>query len=62
MAKTVTTEEAAQPTNDAYTGMLAISLIALVVGALLLYLDYSQYPTKNPPAPPTYSPAVKGDK
>ena len=35
--------------NDAYTGMLTISLIALLVGCALLYLDYSQYPDKTPP-------------
>jgi hypothetical protein len=52
--------------NDAYTGMLVISLLALIVGSVLLYLDWSQYPTapqlkavpefRNPkgiaPAPP----------
>jgi hypothetical protein len=39
-------------TNDAYTGMLGISLCALVVGCVLLYLDYSQYPdSKAPPVP-----------
>jgi hypothetical protein len=37
------------PTNDAYTGMLIISLLALIVGSVLLYLDYTQYPT-SPPA------------
>ena len=47
MAKTV--EETAKPTNDAYTGMLAISLIALLIGCALLYLDYNQYGTKEPP-------------
>ncbi len=36
-------------TNDAYTGMLAISLIALLAGCALLYLDWSQYPDKMPP-------------
>lgn len=58
--KTVTTEETSKPTNDAYTGMLAISLVALVIGCLLLYLDYSQYPDKNPPTAPR--PPVKADK
>ena len=36
-------------TNDAYTGMLAISLLALVLGSALLYLDWSQYPDKEAP-------------
>jgi hypothetical protein len=39
-------------TSDAYTGMLAISLIALLVGCAFLYLDFSQYPTKDPPVVP----------
>jgi hypothetical protein len=43
------TEETSKATNDAYTGMLAISLLALVTGAILLFLDYNQYPDKNPP-------------
>ena len=36
-------------TNDAYTGMLAISLVALLLGCALLYLDYDQYGGKDPP-------------
>jgi hypothetical protein len=48
-------------TNDAYTGMLAISLCALIVGCVLLYLDYSQYPDSKAPAipkaPPIAAPA-----
>jgi hypothetical protein len=38
-----------KPRSDAYTGMLIISLIALLAGAALLYLDYSKYPGKEPP-------------
>jgi hypothetical protein len=41
----------AKPANDAYTGMLAISLIALLIGSAVLYLDYSQYPGTPPPKP-----------
>lgn len=37
--------------NDAYTGLLAISLLALVVSCVLLYLDYSQYGTQKPQMP-----------
>jgi len=43
-------EVTAKPTNDAYTGMLAISLLALLVGCGLLYMDYAQYPEKGPQA------------
>jgi hypothetical protein len=42
-------QDTTRATNDAYTGMLAISLIALLVGCALLYLDYSQYPSGDPP-------------
>ena len=41
-------EQTAKPTNDAYTGMLAISFVALLVGCALLYLDYDQYSNKLP--------------
>jgi hypothetical protein len=53
-------------TNDAYTGMLAISLCALIVGCVLLYLDYSQYPDSKSPAvpkaPPIAAPAQQAPK
>jgi hypothetical protein len=39
------------PKNDAYTGMLAVSLIALIVGSVLLFLDYNQHSA----APPKFS-------
>jgi hypothetical protein len=45
-------------TNDAYTGMLAISLFALIGGCVLLYLDYSQYPDSKAPAVPKAPPIV----
>jgi hypothetical protein len=41
-------EDTSVARNDAYTGMLAISLIALLAGTVLLFLDYSQYPDKSP--------------
>jgi len=44
-------ETAAPATNDAYTGMLAISLIALIAGCALLFLDYNQYSDKPPAVP-----------
>jgi hypothetical protein len=47
-------DDASGPTasNDAYTGMLAISLFALIGGCVLLFLDYSQYPDSKGPAIP----------
>jgi hypothetical protein len=44
------------PRSDVYTGLLALSLIAMIVSSLLLYLDYSQYsgspvPRVNVPQP-----------
>lgn len=45
--------DTAKPASDAYTGMLAIALLALIVGCVMLYLDYSQYPG-NAPTPPKY--------
>jgi hypothetical protein len=35
--------------NDAYTGMLAISLFALIGGSVLLYLDFSKYDFQTKP-------------
>src|SRR4029077_9308692 len=45
-------------TNDAYTGMLGISLFALILGCVLLYLDYSQYPDSKGPAIPKAPPVA----
>jgi hypothetical protein len=41
-------EPKAKPTNDAYTGMLVVSFVALLVGCVLMYMDYSQYDNKPP--------------
>lgn len=38
----------AKPRSDAYVGLLAISLLAQIAGAVLLYLDWQQYPEANP--------------
>lgn len=46
------TTDTAPATNDAFTGMLAISLIALIAGCALLFLDYSQYSESAPPSTP----------
>lgn len=44
----------AKPTSDAYTGILILSLLALIGGAVFMYLDYSNYEDK-PPKTPTYT-------
>ena len=51
MAKTETTE--IKPRNDAYVGILFISLLALIGACVLLYLDYNQYEGRVPPKPPS---------
>jgi hypothetical protein len=51
-------EMTSRPTNDAYTGMLAIALVALIAGSALMYLDYSQYPMRTPPPLPKAPPAL----
>ncbi len=38
--------------SDAYTGLLAISLLAMIAGSVFLYMDYSQYASKKPEVPP----------
>jgi len=65
MAQTEEEQDTSRATNDAYTGMLAISLIALLAGAALLYLDWDQYPTKEPtkvtaPKPSMVAPQQQG--
>ncbi len=41
--------------NDAYTGLLFISFLALVASCIFLYLDYDQYGKSSP----QFTPAVK---
>jgi hypothetical protein len=41
-------QKTVKPANDAYTGMLAISLLSLLVGCGVLYLDFSQYAGEMP--------------
>lgn len=41
----------AQPRSDAYTGMLVLSLIAMIVSCVVLYLDYAQYGSTKAPMP-----------
>src|SRR5437588_8635824 len=41
-------QDDASPRSDVYTGLLALSLIAMIVSSLLLYLDSTQYGGKAP--------------
>ena len=43
--------------NDAWTGMLAVSLLALILGAALLGYDWYPYSDKPPDAPKFSSPS-----
>src|SRR4051812_32878014 len=52
-----------RPPSDAYTGLLALSLIAMIVSCVVLYLDYAQYGNTKAPAPnvpPVTKPAAAG--
>ena len=40
-----------RPPSDAYTGLLALSLIAMIGSCVVLYLDYAQYGNTKAPAP-----------
>lgn len=35
--------------SDAYVGLLSLALVAQLVGAIFLYLDYSSFGTMAPP-------------
>jgi hypothetical protein len=50
----------AEPKSDAYTGLLAISLGAMVLGSIILFLDFNQYDKKPamPPAPKLRAPVA----
>jgi hypothetical protein len=37
-----------KPQNDIYVGLLAISLAAMLLGCLFLFLDWFQYPEMKP--------------
>jgi len=50
--------EEAAPTNDIYTGLLLISLAAMIIGCVMLYLDYSQYGDKPPELPKAAAPST----
>jgi hypothetical protein len=58
-------QEDTRPENDVYTGLLAISLIAMVASCFLLFLDYRQYgeskaPAVSMPAPVQPRPITQG--
>ena len=40
--------EAAPPQNDAYTGLLVVSLLATLTGLIFVAMDYSDYSAKAP--------------
>jgi hypothetical protein len=49
----------AKPRSDAYTGLLILSLLAQVAGAVFLFLDWHQYPASSP-TPPAMTAAAPG--
>jgi hypothetical protein len=60
-----TTDAGPKARNDAYTGLLAISLLALLGGCVLMYLDHDELgkaPSKGDLKVdvPSVSPATKG--
>lgn len=59
MAEPETIETTFRPANDAYTGMLAISFLALVAGCVFLFLDFSQYPDAKAPKVPDKAPPIE---
>ena len=51
--------EEAAPSSDVYTGLLAISLVAMITSCILLFLDYNQYGSSKAPAVSPTTPQVK---
>jgi hypothetical protein len=49
MAKYTQPVDKPKPRNDVYTGLLAVSLVGMLIGCGLLYLDYRQYEDLRPP-------------
>jgi hypothetical protein len=47
-----------KPRSDAYTGLLVISLLAMLTGTVLLYLDYAAYGDQKAPPLPSRPAAV----
>ena len=52
--------EKPKPRNDVYTGLLAISLGAMLIACLLLFLDYRQYEGLTPPKAPLKTTVYRG--
>jgi len=52
-----------RPRNDAYVVMLFITLVAIIAGCVLMYLDHEEYGGKSPPkeVAPTLPELGKGD-
>jgi len=50
-------EPESRPQNDAYVGLLALSLLAMIASSILLWIDYSQYGSAKPPAVSIPAPA-----
>jgi hypothetical protein len=48
-----------KPRTDTYTGLLAVSLIGMIVGCIFLYRDYDTYKGK-PPNPARTTSAAGG--
>ena len=61
MAKRQSSSEP-KPRSDAYTGLLVVSLLALIAGCVFLYLDYDQYPGGKPPTVQERKPAAPEPK
>src|SRR5437899_1653818 len=55
-----TTSDGSIAVNDAWTGMLAISLLALIIGAGFLAWDYMQYSDDKLPTVPKLSGSQPG--
>ena len=51
MAKAII-KETPKPGNDVYTGLLALSLVAMIIGCVLLALDLGTYDPRTPPPLP----------
>jgi hypothetical protein len=49
MAKSKKSASGPQPKSDAYVGLLILSLLAQIAGAVFLYLEYSSYPESGVP-------------
>lgn len=41
--------QTAKPRTDIYTGLLVVSLLAQIAGAVFLYYDYDRFKSGNPP-------------